>query len=78
MLKKIISVILVPLNMIRGAGFVTANVAINLHLFIHTIDRIPQIGFALELKVTSVAFVLKPKMFSLHIQFEVMLVSPLS
>ena len=44
----------------------------------HAIDMIPQIGFALELKVTSVAFVLKPKMFSLHIQIEAMLVSPLS
>lgn len=38
----------------------------------HTIDMIPQIGFALELRVTSVAFVLKPKMFSLHIQIELL------
>ena len=38
----------------------------------HTIDMIPQIGFALELRVTSVAFVLKPKMFSLHLQIELL------
>ena len=38
----------------------------------HTIDMIPQIGFALELGVTSVAFVLKPKMFSLHLQIELL------
>ena len=38
----------------------------------HTIDMIPQIGFALELGVTSVAFILKPKMFSLHLQIELL------
>ena len=38
----------------------------------HTIDMIPQIGFAIELGVTSVAFILKPKMFSLHIQIELL------
>ena len=58
--------------MIWWAGFVTANVAIDLHLFMHTIDMIPQIGFAIELGVTSVAFILKPKMFSLHIQIELL------
>ena len=38
----------------------------------HTLDMIPQVGFVLELGVTSGAYVLEPKMISFHIQIEVM------